>query len=53
MGRIRQDARRIAKQLGYLTVMPDIYERINSAATEYDVTRIMTTARNLMAKEDR
>ena len=53
MGRIRQDARRIAKQLGYLTVMPDICERINSAATEHDVTRILATARERMAQADR
>lgn len=40
------EARRIAKQLGYQMVMPDIVERINSATSHNEVNRILVTARH-------
>lgn len=40
--------RNIAKQLGYVTVMPDVVNKINSAESEIAVDRIMTTARHKM-----
>ncbi len=48
MGQIKRDARRIAKQLGYERVMPDIEKRINAATTEHEVTRVLITARKRM-----
>ena len=41
------ECRRIARQLGYDKVMPDIFNRINAARTEIELTRVMTTARHI------
>lgn len=50
----RRDKRWIyskAKALGYESVMKDIKKRIYSAETESEATRVMITARHLMAAE--
>lgn len=47
----RAQAARFAKQLGYETIDPEIITRIKSAATESEVTRIMSTARHKMTAE--
>ena len=41
----------MARDLGYLAVMPDIADRISAATTEMELSRIMTQARHL--REDR
>ena len=42
---LRRECKRIAKQLDYSRIMPDIDERIMSAQTERELDRIMTTCR--------
>lgn len=42
---IKRWAKRDARQLGYLHIMPDILERIDNARTENEVYRVLTTAR--------
>lgn len=49
----RAQAARFARQLGYETIDPEIITRIKSAATESEVTRIMSTARHRMTAEGR
>ena len=44
---------RFAKQLGYTNFDPEIVDRIKSATTESEVTRIMSTARHRMTAEGR
>ena len=46
-------AARFARQLGYTNIDPEIITRIKSAATESEVTRIMSTARHKMTEEGR
>ena len=49
----RAQAARFAKQLGYEIIDPEIINRIKSATTESEVTRIMSTARHRMTAEGR
>ena len=44
-------AARFAKQLGYTNIDPEIVDRIKTAETESEVTRIMSTARHRMSAE--
>ena len=39
---------KVAKQLYYQFVMPDIYRRINAAKSEMEIGHIMITARHLL-----
>lgn len=49
----RAQAVRFARQLGYEGIDPEIITRIKSAATESEITRIMSTARHRMSAEGR
>ena len=46
-------AARFAKQLGYTNIDSEIIDRIKSATSESEVTRIMSTARHRMTAEGR
>lgn len=45
---IKRWAKRDARQLGYLHIMPDVLTRIDHAKTEGEVYRVLITAREMI-----